>query len=161
MNTKESILPSGAATVTLEVEIDASPDTTWSTMIQEIGHWWRTDFLICKESLGMTLEPKLGGLIFETSKGEGTGFVWGQVIRFEPAEHLAFTALIVPPWGGPAQSVVQISLAASGERGAESTKLSLRDSLIGHLTNEFLSNVQEGWSMLFGGGGLKSYLESK
>lgn len=70
MNTKESILPSGAATVTLEVEIDASPDTTWSTMIQEIGHWWRTDFLICKESLGMALEPTLGACFLKQAKAK-------------------------------------------------------------------------------------------
>ena len=57
--------------------------------------------------------------------------------------------------------MVQISLAASGEREADSAKLTLSDSLIGHLTDELLSNGQEDWGMLFGNGGLKPDLESK
>lgn len=158
MTTTPSILPTGAATLSLEIEIDASPGTTWQAMIADIGQWWRADFLVCTDSQGMSLEPKIGGLLSETSKGGGTGFAWGQVIRFEPEEHLAFTAQIVPPWGGPAQSVVQINLSAAGQ---DRTKLTLTDSLIGHLTDELLGNVKDGWNMLFGEGGLKSHAESK
>ena len=161
MNNSPSILPTGAAAVTLEIEIEASLSATWQAMIGDVGQWWRADFLVCEGSKGMNLEPKIGGLLFETSQGGGTGFVWGQIIRFEPNEHLAFTAQIVPPWGGPAQSVVQISLTESGEAGQKRTKLTLNDSLIGYLTEETLDNVKAGWQMLFGEGGLKSHVESQ
>ena len=157
MTAPSSILPTGAATVTLEIEIAAPLAATWNTMIEDIGKWWRADFLVCRDSRGMSLEPRVGGLLSETARGDGTGFVWGQIIRFEPDAHLAFTAQIVPPWGGPAQSVVQINLESSGP----GTKLTLSDSLIGHLTDELLGNMADGWNLLFGEGGLKSCVEGR
>jgi hypothetical protein len=47
------------------------------------------------------------------------------------------------------------------EAGEDTTKLTLTDSLIGHLTEELLGNMVDGWRQLFGDGGLKSHLEPK
>ncbi len=159
MSTKKELLSAGAANVTITIQIEASVAKTWQSMIEEIGQWWRADFLICEGSRGMHLEPKVGGMLFEKLDG-GAGFVWGNVISFQPEKHLAYVAQIVPPWGGPAQSVVQISLEAAKDDDGKTT-LTLTDSLIGHVTEDLVSCLDEGWRQLFGDGGLKSHVEAK
>lgn len=46
-------------------------------MIIDISRWWRKDFLICEDSKGMTIEPRVGGLLFERAGLEGCGYAWG------------------------------------------------------------------------------------
>ena len=158
MKTDKQLLTAAAANVAITMEIKASIAQTWSAMIDDIGLWWRKDFLVCEGSLGMRLEPRIGGKMYEALEGDG-GFVWGNVISFQPNKHLAYVAQVVPPWGGPAQSVVQIALE-SNSSSSKSTTLTLTDSLIGHVTEELLSCLDEGWRQLYGEGGLKSHVES-
>ena len=158
MKTEKQLLTAAAANITITIELEASVAQTWNAMIDDIGQWWRKDFLVCEGSLGMRLEPRLGGKLYEELEGEG-GFVWGNVISFQPSKHLAYVAQVVPPWGGPAQSVVQIALAS--KRGSDNTTvLTLTDSLIGHVTEDLLSCLDDGWRQLYGEGGLKSHIES-
>ena len=160
MNTEKQRLTAGAANVIVPIEIAAPVAQTWQPMITEIGQWWRKDFLVCEGSLGMNLEPRIGGLLFEKLEGDG-GFAWGHVISFQPNKHLAYVAQIVPPWGGPAQSVVQIALEPGKEDPESATVLTLTDSLIGHMNDELLSCLDDGWRQLYGEGGFKSYIEAK
>lgn len=153
-------MTAAAANVTVKIEIEAPLATTWHSMIDEIAQWWRGDFLVCEGSRGMRLEPRIGGLLYEDLDGEGGGFVWGHVISFQPQKHLAYVAQVVPPWGGPAQSVVQIALEANDSRPDDATVLTLTDSLIGHVTEDLVSCLDDGWQQLYGEGGLKSYVES-
>lgn len=156
MSTSNEIHPAAAATLTVEIEIAAPISATWRHLVEDIGSWWRADFLVSANEPVMTLEPRIGGLLSERCAREGEGFVWGQVIRFEPERHLAFTAQVVPPWGGPALSVVQITLRAEGE----GTVLTLVDSLVGHVGEDMLASMDEGWRALLGEGGLKSHVEA-
>lgn len=160
-DTNTTILTGGAAHITLEIEINAPVAQTWQAMIDDIGLWWRKDFLVCEGSLGMILEPRIGGLLYEKLEGDGCGFVWGHVISFQPNRQLTCVAQIVPPWGGPAQSIVEISLSPGKENPDNTTLLTLSDSLIGHISDEMTSSMVDGWQMLYGEGGLKSYVESK
>jgi len=154
---ESKILSTGAANVVLEIEIDAPVSTTWNAMIQDIGQWWRRDFLICENSTGMTLEPHVGGLLLERAGDDGCGYAWGSIISFQPESHLGYVAQIVPPFGGPAQSVVQIALETLEN---DRTKLTLTDSIIGHVTDDLFSCLEDGWRMLYADGGLKTYVES-
>ena len=156
MSTEKELLTAGAANVTITIDIEASVERTWQLMIEDVGKWWRSDFLICgDDSLGMQLDPRPGGQLVEKT-GDG-GYVWGNVLSFLPNKQLSYVAQIVPPWGGPAQSVVQIELSANGD----ATTLKLTDSLIGHITAELASSLDQGWRQLYGEGGLKSYVESQ
>ena len=83
--TKKELLSAGAANVVIEVPIAAPASEVWRAMVEDIGAWWRGDFLVCEGSLGMALEPRVGGLLFERSPGgDGCGLAWGQVIAFQP-----------------------------------------------------------------------------
>lgn len=144
----------------IEVPIAAPVGEVWRAMVEDVGAWWRGDFLVCEGSLGMTLEPRVGGLLFERSPGgDGCGLAWGQVIAFQPEQLLAYVAQIVPPFGGPAQSVVQLALGPDPGDPAGATVLTLTDSLIGHVGDELLGCLGDGWLQLFGDGGLKGYVE--
>ena len=156
MKEHTQLLSCHAAHVRIEIEIDASVEKTWRHMVEDIGKWWRQDFLACEGSRGMRLEPRLGGLVFEETGDEGSGFAWGHIISFRPPMQLSYIAQIVPPWGGPAQSVVQIELKPTG---SGRTLLTLSDSIVGHLSDDLLSGLDEGWRQLYGEGGLKSFVE--
>ena len=160
MNTEKQLLTAGAANVTLTIDIEATVVQTWRALIDDVGQWWQQDFLGCENSLGMNFTPGVGGMLFEKTK-DGGGYVWGNVISFQPPKQLAYVAQVVPPWGGPAQSVVQINLAPSESRPDDATVLTLIDSLIGHVTEETMSSLGEGWGQIYGDGGLKTYVESK
>jgi uncharacterized protein YndB with AHSA1/START domain len=160
MKSENQLLPAGAATVTIEIEIEAPVERTWHTMIEDVGKWWRKDFLCYEGSLGMFLEPELGGRLFEKTESGG-GFTWGTVISFLPEKRLTYVAQIIPLWGGPAQPVVQIGLKPSASRpNEEATLLTLTDSLIGHVSDALVASLEEGWGLLYGEGGLKFYIES-
>ncbi|MCB1096632.1 MAG: SRPBCC domain-containing protein [Verrucomicrobiae bacterium] len=160
MTIDKQLLSAGAANVTIRIDINAPIAKTWRLMIDDIGQWWRQDFLCCERSMGMHLEARVGGMLVERTEGEGCGYLWGHVISFQPEHQLAYVAQIVPPWGGPAQSVVQIALAPDEDRPAEATVLTLTDSLIGHVSDHLMSSLAEGWGQLYGEGGLKTHVES-
>lgn len=55
--------------------------------------------------------------------------------------------------------MVQISLKAD-ESNPDTTVLTLTASLIGHISEDLMSCLDDGWQQLFGEGGLKSYIEN-
>ncbi len=160
MNTEKQRLTAGAAHVVIKIEINAPVAKIWRSMVEDITLWWPQDFLICEGSRGMYLGPRVGGMLYEKSDDNGGGYCWGNVISFQPEKHLAYVAQVVPPWGGPAQSVVQIALAPEPAAGESATVLTLTDSLIGHVHDELLGSLDEGWRQVFGEGGLKTFVEN-
>jgi hypothetical protein len=56
--------------------------------------------------------------------------------------------------------MVQINLAPDKE-SLDSTRLELTDSLIGHINEEMLSCIGDGWKQIYGEGGLKSFVERR
>lgn len=160
MSNENKILPVGAANVTVEITINAPVTKTWNLMINNIGQWWRQDFLICEDSRGMTIDPRVGGLVRENAGATDCGYVWGNIISYQPRHHFAYIAQIVPPWGGPAQSVVQIALDPDEDSPEDVTRLTLTDSIVGHVTEDLVSCLDEGWRQLYGEGGLKTYVEA-
>lgn len=97
--------------------------------------------------------------VVRENRRQRRGYCWGNIISFQPDKHLAYDAQVVPPWGGPAQSVVQIALEPGETDPEHTTRLTLTDSLIGHVHDELLGCLDEGWRQLFGDGGLKTFAE--
>lgn len=158
MSEQRELLSTGAANVVIEIQIEAPRKTTWKAMIEDIRDWWRADFLVCENSQGMRMEARLGGLLYE-EVGVGAGFAWGQIISFQPPRHLAYVAHVIPPWGGPAQSVVQLELEETAD--GKATRLTLTDSIVGHLGEDLPDCLAAGWRQLYGDDGLKSFVEAR
>ena len=143
-----------SARVELEIPINADRETVWKGLTEEIGEWWPQEFFITEKSR-FTLEPRLGGYMFEDA-GDGTGAIWFQVRGIIPFQRLYLEGHIAPPYGGPATSLVTITL----EEKEGGTLFKLSDSLFGVIPPDRTSSMDEGWKQIFEQG-LKKYLESR
>lgn len=140
--------------IELKIEINAQRERVWQAIVEEIGQWWRKDFFVY-ENAKLILEPYPGGRLYEDA-GNGAGGLWFTVMNISPPTMLEFYGHLAPQWGGPATTIVRLTLKESGDI----TTLHVSDALFGCLTENTEKQVSEGWRMLFGEG-LKQYVEKK
>jgi len=76
--------------------------------------------------------------------GPGEGLVWHRVIGVEKNVSLLLAGCLLPPWAGPATSMLRFTLTPAGER---ETKLEITEYTFGVLNCDTI----EGWRELFGG----------
>ncbi|WP_170475721.1 SRPBCC domain-containing protein [Ruegeria arenilitoris] len=77
------------------VTVSATPVRAFEVFVNHIAKWWPLDKHAVsaadgKPALAVTIEPKVGGAIFET-KWDGERADWGRVLEFEPGHRLAFS----------------------------------------------------------------------
>ena len=138
--------------VELEVRINADKTTVWNALINDVGSWWRKDFHAYEHST-IQLEPRAGGRLFETSATGAEG-IWYNVIALIPEKVLDMAGHLMPQFGGPATTLLRVSLQEDGD----TTVVKISDSIFGRLGDAVLNNVTEGWRLLFEEG-LKPYIE--
>jgi uncharacterized protein YndB with AHSA1/START domain len=141
-----------AITVELEIPIRAGRERVWNALVSDIDLWWRKDFLVTKAKR-FVLEPRLGGRMYEDA-GEGTGITWYNVQGITPNESLLLAGFLYPGYGGPATTLLQLTLEESGKE----TILRIKDAIFGELSDDAESAVGGGWRALFGDG-LKRFVE--
>jgi hypothetical protein len=81
---------------------------TFSAFVRHIGSWWPVEvFSAGKERVGaVTIEPRLGGRVFETWD-DGTVVPWGELVAWTPPTGFVMT------WGGtPQPTEVELSFVA-------------------------------------------------
>ena len=61
----------------LSIWIDASPEVTWKKAVHEVNVWWRSN--LREGSLGVFIEPHLGGRFWQKYDEEGNGVLYGTV----------------------------------------------------------------------------------
>ena len=143
----------GVAQIEMEISIKAKPARVWEALVQETSRWWHKDFYTSPLAKGFVIEPRLGGQAYE-DWGNGAGQVWYTVIGVHAPNSIMLLGLLTPAFGGPAQTILQLKLEASGK----STTLQLSDTIFGRVSDEKLTQTREGWTMLFDGG-LKAFVE--
>lgn len=144
----------GMLTVTMEIPIAAPAARVWTALTTEVGLWWPHDFLVAAEPQRMQFEPRLGGRLFE----EGTlggGVVWYTVYGIAPGVSIDLAGNLSPAFGGPAQSLLHLSLR---EKGA-TTILALTDAVVGNVGPRSEASLGDGWRAIFERG-LKAFLEA-
>jgi len=146
--------PTGALQYTFEVSIDASPAAVWKALTDETNVWWLPDFHMVGEQSVVTLEARAGGQLIET-QADGASLLWYTVQMCLPGRSLHLVGHIAPDWGGPATSMLELTLA---EREA-GTLLTVRDALFGQVTEKHAANQRDGWIQLFSDG-LKRHVEA-
>lgn len=151
---KEVSTGTGVCRIELELTIESSRGHVWDCLINRPDAWWREDFLAAEGST-FTLEPKVGGLVYEDT-GDGTGFVWFQIHGLAPEKQLYLIGHIRPPYGGPCTSMLTLDLE---DTGAGHTLLKLSDCVVGRVDQKTADSLDEGWRLLFGG--LKEFAEAK
>lgn len=143
----------GVAQIELEVPINAKPLRVWQALVEETSQWWHKDFYTSPAAKGFVIEPRLGGRVFE-DWGNGAGQIWYSVIGINPPKSLMLQGLLSPAFGGPATTLLQLELEASGK----STLLRLSDTIFGKVGDEKLTQTREGWLLLFDAG-LRAHVE--
>jgi uncharacterized protein YndB with AHSA1/START domain len=142
MKKKPTPAPLTAIDVKLEFVLHAPHTRVWEALVSETSAWWPKSFLTSERTQRFVIEPRLGGMVGEVS-GDGEGLVWYRVIGVESPASLLLAGYLLPPWAGPATSLLRLTLTAIGP--AE-TKLELVDSTFGKITG---SELADGWRQIF------------
>ncbi len=147
------ITVAGVLTVTLEIAIAASSDHVWTALTTQVGRWWPRDFLAAADPLGMQFEPRLGGRLFDEG-ARGSGVIWYTVYAITPGESIDLVGHLSPAFGGPAQSLLRLSLREQGPH----TMLELTDAVVGNVSARSETSLADGWRAIFEAG-LKVFVE--
>ena len=140
--------------IELEVSIQAPRARVWGAIINEVGSWWHPDFYAIPGAT-ITLEPRAGGRLYEKNP-DGAEGLWYTVTAINPERILELVGHLRPEYGGPATSLLKLSL---GEKDGV-TKLAITDTLFGSIDENTRKNIGTGWQQLFEEG-LKAYLENQ
>jgi len=144
MTTKSKTLKTESnAHAELAVTIRAQPRKVWKALITETGRWWPKEFFANPGSQGMVIEPRVGGRMFEDG-GDGAGVLWGIINVFDPPRGLDIVGFLAPAFGGPATTMIQISL----QEVEAGTELRLSDQTWGPISPGLKKSLLEGWRIL-------------
>jgi DNA-binding transcriptional ArsR family regulator len=135
----------GTLEVELEITIDAPPERVWKALVDDIGLWWRKDF-IDPSTVAFVLEQRPGGRVYE-DWGERRGRLWYTVVSLEPPAKLLLSGdfFAINCGGSSGTSLVTIILEpVRGER----TLFKLTDSVFGRLAPGMAEDLTQGWQLL-------------
>ena len=125
-------------TVTEETHIGASLETTFETLLEEMGPHNETPY---GDKLPMKIEPWPGGRWFR-DLGDGNGHFWGVVQAIKRPSLLEICGPLF--LSAPVVSNLQYRLTAVDG----GTLLTFRHSAFGFVPDEIRKNVGAGWSVL-------------
>jgi hypothetical protein len=152
MNQVSSPLPARTATLSVSIVIEATKDRVWEAMIDEVDAWWLPQYRMAPGSKRIVLEPRAGGRFYEESPSGG--LLWYTVQMVAAGESIDMHGYLAARYGGPAISLLHISLSELNGK----TTITIEDSLIGGFGDAMTTQTHAGWTELFGAG-LKAYIE--
>jgi hypothetical protein len=132
-----------SATHRLSLEIASPQAAVWKAFTRETHSWWPKDFYATESPERIVFEVKPGGRLYEDS-GKGNGLVWYHVIALDAPNSITMSGFIAPPFGGPAVSLLNVSLSPKGK---SATAMEVTDSTFGCLGDR--AATKEGWRLLF------------
>ncbi len=135
----------------VELTVHAPQKRVWEALVNEATHWWPKSFYSSEKTKRFTIEPRLGGRVFEDF-GRGEGFTWYTVNGVESPSSLSLVGFMGPPFGGPMASLLRIELSVAGPN---ETKLEITDGAFGQVDG---AEVGEGWRQIFDDG-FRAYVE--
>ena len=142
MKKKLPLAKIGATEVHLELTLHGSQARVWQALVAETSAWWPKSFYTSERTQRFVIEPKLGGMVGEVA-GDGEGLAWYRVIGVEKPNHLLLAGYLMPPWAGPATSLLRLALSAASPT---ETKLEVTDSTFGKIGD---GDNEDGWRQIF------------
>ena len=139
---KPKTKPAAWTEVKIDLTIDAPQKRVWDALVNDANCWWPKSFYTSEKTKRFTIEPRLGGRMFE-DHGKGEGLVWYTVHGIESPNYLWLIGYMGPPFGGPLSSILRLTLTAAGANG---TKLEITDSLFGQVAG---CDQESGWRAIF------------
>lgn len=136
--------PARTARYELSVDIAASVDEVWSSLVGETHAWWPKDFRALGDDSVVMLDARAGGHLLETREN-GDGLLWYTVQMCGPGPSLHLVGAIAPEWGGPSVTMLHVRLQPHGD----GTRVLVTDALVGHLTDAKVAELKQGWTSVF------------
>ena len=87
-------LDTHAVKYAFEIDIAASSEKIWNLLTHNIATWWPEHFHSSEETKQFTMEPRVGGMIFE-DQGDGNGVLWGTILQFDAPAPVMGDAIVV------------------------------------------------------------------
>ncbi len=145
MSKPPAFTPTGSHETRLEFNLQATPSRVWTALTRDIAAWWPATFHTSPKTRRFVLEPRLGGMMGEIT-APGEGLAWYRVIGVEKNVSLLLAGYLLPPWAGPATSLLRLTLTPAGDG---ETKLELADHTFGVVGDR--SATADGWRQIFAG----------
>jgi Activator of Hsp90 ATPase homolog 1-like protein len=132
------------------IEVPCDPATAFSIFAERTSTWWPLDkhsvsAMSGKAAKAVTIEPREGGLIFETT-ADGKREIWGSVVLWQPARRLKLA------WHVMREKDQATSVDIAFEPVANGTRVSLVHSgfeVLGEEARETRNGYESGWVGVF------------
>jgi uncharacterized protein YndB with AHSA1/START domain len=103
-----------------EVTVAGSPERAFNLFTNRMVEWWPAEHHLAESPVvAMTMEPRVGGRIYDTCE-DGTESAWGQVTEWDPPAGFTFAWMITGTWQLETDvekaSRVSVSFIAEGDR---------------------------------------------
>ncbi len=103
-----------------EVTVAATPQRAFDLFTKRMAEWWPAEHhLAASPVVAMTVEPRIGGRLYDTCE-DGSESVWGQVTEWDPPAGFTFAWMINGSWqlenDVEKASRVTVTFAAEGDR---------------------------------------------
>lgn len=150
---KEKEMPETIEPILKTLTLSVGPDEAFDRFTRQIDQWWPTETHSVTNDArsGVTLEPGVGGRLFETGP-DGGEHTWGRVTVWDQGQRVAFT------WhpGQPPKlgTHVEVSFRATAQ-GTELILIHTGWDVRGDTAGEVRAGYVTGWDMV-----LHSYVET-
>ena len=126
------------------VTVKLPRDEAFRLFTERIGSWWPLSghSVYEREAVGVTLEPRVGGRLYESS-ADGRTSDWGTVTVWKPYDHLAVTWH--PGYGEEQATLVDVTFSEGPNGG---TQVELRHTgweVHGEIAQEAADTYRSGW----------------
>lgn len=137
------------------VSVAAAPAAVWHAMVSQADRWWNPGFFALPTSKRMTIEPRLGGRMYE-SGDDGSAVVWFTVTGVQPGRALDLLGHLSPAFGGPAVAMLRLEVEPEGA----GSRVKAVEARVGAVDDDCARCTKKGWSVLLEGG-LKPLCEGR
>ncbi|MDX2220719.1 MAG: hypothetical protein SF172_16995 [Burkholderiales bacterium] len=118
--------------------------TAWPLLERDIDAWWPAMYRAVASPSRMRFSATLGGRLEELG-ANGEGVLWYVVQAVTPGQSITLAGHIAPPFGGPALSLLRLTLS---DQPDGSSCLEIHDSIMGRIDPAM---VESGWRDIFAG----------
>jgi hypothetical protein len=131
------------------IQVPCAPDRAFRAFTAEMGQWWplSTHSVAQGQARDVTIEPRLGGRIFETDTAGGES-EWGQVLEWAPPHR--FTMSWHPGRAAESGQVVELRFAAEGA-GTRVTLVHRGWEKLGAAARTTRDSYDSGWGSVLAG----------
>jgi uncharacterized protein YndB with AHSA1/START domain len=103
-----------------EITVAGTPARTFDLFTNHMVQWWPAEHHLAESPVvGMTVEPHIGGRIYDSCE-DGSESVWGQVTDWDPPAGFTFAWMITGTWQLETDvekaSRVSVTFTAEGDR---------------------------------------------